>query len=103
MVGYGRSRAGQVSRSVVGRVMVALGLAALVACSGPAAGSAPAGAGGASTAARPAAPQASTAPSDPALQALVDGARQEGQLTLVWGEGTLGGADGVRRLAEGFN
>ncbi len=37
------------------------------------------------------------------LQALVEAARQEGQLSLVWGEGTLGGGDGVRRLAEGFN
>ncbi|HEY7067616.1 MAG TPA: ABC transporter substrate-binding protein [Chloroflexota bacterium] len=39
----------------------------------------------------------------PALQAVIDGARQEGQLTLIWGEGTMGGTDGVRRIAEGLN
>ena len=50
----------------------------------------------------PAAPRAD-GPRDPALQALIDGARQEGQLTLVWGEGTLGGTNGVRRIAEGLN
>src|SRR6266849_560470 len=37
------------------------------------------------------------------LQALIDGARQEGQLSLVWGAGTMGGREGVARLAEGFN
>ena len=37
------------------------------------------------------------------LQALIDAARREGQLTFIWGEGTLGGTEGVRRLAEGFN
>jgi hypothetical protein len=33
------------------------------------------------------------------LQALVEGARKEGQLTLVWGEGILGGTTGARHLA----
>jgi iron(III) transport system substrate-binding protein len=37
------------------------------------------------------------------LQALVEGARKEGQLTLVWGEGILGGTTGARHLADGFN
>src|SRR2546423_2868970 len=37
------------------------------------------------------------------LQALIEGARQEGQLSLVWGAGTMGGREGVARLAEGFN
>src|SRR5262249_52489375 len=37
------------------------------------------------------------------LQPLIDAARQEGQLALIWGEGSLGGSDGGRRLAEGFN
>jgi iron(III) transport system substrate-binding protein len=37
------------------------------------------------------------------LQSLIDAARQEGQLSLIWGEGTMGGSDGVRKLAEGFN
>jgi hypothetical protein len=49
----------------------------------------------------PAAP-ATVAPS-PELQALIDGARREGQLRLVWGEGTSGGAEGVARLANGLN
>ena len=39
----------------------------------------------------------------PALQSLVDGARQEGSLSFVWGQGTLGGTEGIRRLADGFN
>jgi ABC-type Fe3+ transport system substrate-binding protein len=36
-------------------------------------------------------------------QALVDAARREGQLTFVWGATTMGGREGLRRLAEGFN
>ena len=36
-------------------------------------------------------------------QELVDAARREGQLTFVWGATTMGGRDGLRRLAEGFN
>jgi len=47
---------------------------------------------------------ASSSPSaSPALQRLVDGARQEGSLSFVWGQGTLGGTEGIRRLADGFN
>jgi iron(III) transport system substrate-binding protein len=38
-----------------------------------------------------------------ALQALVAAARQEGSLSLVWGQGSMGGSEGVARLAEGFN
>ncbi|HLH25803.1 MAG TPA: ABC transporter substrate-binding protein [Chloroflexota bacterium] len=68
----------------------------LAACSAPA--SRPA-APSASSAAAPAA--AATVPAP--LQALIDGARQEGQLTLVWGENTAGGAEGARRWADGFN
>src|SRR5439155_25489090 len=45
---------------------------------------------------------AAQAPSS-GLQGLVDGARREGQLTLIWGENTAGGNEGVRRWAEGFN
>jgi iron(III) transport system substrate-binding protein len=37
------------------------------------------------------------------LQALVEAARQEGELTLVWGDAVLGGTRGVPRLAERFN
>jgi ABC-type Fe3+ transport system substrate-binding protein len=52
--------------------------------------------------AAPAAPR-TDGPREPALQALIDAARAEGQLTLVWGEGTIGGTNGVRRIAEGLN
>ncbi len=37
------------------------------------------------------------------MQELVEAARQEGQLNLVFGTGTLGGAEGIKRLEEGFN
>jgi iron(III) transport system substrate-binding protein len=40
---------------------------------------------------------------DPRLQPLIEGARREGSLSLIWGDGTMGGSDGIRRLAEGFN
>ncbi len=56
--------------------------------------------GGANTGA---AASASATTGNAALQRLVDGARQEGSLSLVWGQGTLGGTEGIRRLAEGFN
>ena len=39
----------------------------------------------------------------PALQAVIDAARQEGTLDLVWAEGVVGGREGVSRLAEGLN
>src|SRR5262249_48246598 len=35
--------------------------------------------------------------------AMVDAARKEGQLALIWGDGTMGGSEGIRRLADGFN
>jgi ABC-type Fe3+ transport system substrate-binding protein len=65
---------------------------------GAAGGTAPAAGTTGSAGSAPAAPAVS-----PALQAIVDGARQEGQLTLVWGEGTLGGTTGVQRIAERLN
>jgi ABC-type Fe3+ transport system substrate-binding protein len=34
---------------------------------------------------------------------LIENAKKEGQLTLVWGEATLGGSVGVARMAELFN
>jgi iron(III) transport system substrate-binding protein len=50
--------------------------------------------------------QAAAAPPAPAaslaLQALIDGARKEGSLSLVWGT-TLGGSEGLRRHAVAFN
>lgn len=65
----------------------------LAACGGT---SAPA----ASQAASAAKPAASAAP---ALQALIDGAKKEGQLNFQWGEGTEGGSKGIEELAAGFN
>ncbi len=58
-------------------------------------------------AARPSA-QAAPAPTSPEpavspeLQAMIEGARQEGNLSFVWGS-TLGGNEGMRRHAEAFN
>jgi iron(III) transport system substrate-binding protein len=43
-----------------------------------------------------------TAPS-PQLQELIEGARREGTLSLVWGDGTVGGTEATPRLAQGFN
>ena len=37
------------------------------------------------------------------LQGLIDAARQEGQLNLVWAPGLLGDSENIRRLADGFN
>jgi ABC-type Fe3+ transport system substrate-binding protein len=93
--------------------LAAGGVVILVACGGGggAAPSAPAASapasgtavGGASSTA-PASQPAATAPSvSPQLQALIDGARREGSLSFVWGEGTVGGTEGVARLAERFN
>jgi ABC-type Fe3+ transport system substrate-binding protein len=52
----------------------------------------------------PAATGAAASPAAaPALAALVEAARREGSLSFIWGEGTMGGSEGTRRLAEGFN
>jgi ABC-type Fe3+ transport system substrate-binding protein len=37
------------------------------------------------------------------LQDLIEGARREGQLVLIGGEGTFGGTEAIRRLADGYN
>jgi ABC-type Fe3+ transport system substrate-binding protein len=83
------------------RIAVA-GALLLTACApagGPQAGSARTSGGATTSAAAPAtAPQAL-----PALQALVDGARQEGSLDLVWSESVLGGSEGARKLQELIN
>src|SRR5262249_42863852 len=83
----------------LGTVTSALVLLALAACTpGRAAPAAqPPSAGGSSSAA----PAASTA--GQALPALIDAARQEGQLTLVWSETAIGGTATAQRLGEGFN
>jgi iron(III) transport system substrate-binding protein len=76
----------------------ALALAALLALAGCASG-----AGRPQSSQAPAAAPASATSVDPGLQALVDGARREGALSLIWGDGTMGGTEGIRRLADGFN
>src|SRR5207237_4997434 len=64
-------------------------------------------AAGPATSPAPPAASATGAPAPPAqgdaLQVMVEAARKEGQLTLIWGGGTMGGSEGVRRLAEGYN
>jgi ABC-type Fe3+ transport system substrate-binding protein len=82
--------------------LIAACLAILTTC-GPssASSSSPARSSGAAPA--PQAAASATSAASPELQALVDGARQEGSLSLVWGEGTVGGTQGTRRLAERFN
>ena len=91
-------------RSVVGSLAL---LVTLVACGSPApsgSGAAkPGAAAGSGSAAAPASGGAAPAAVSPALQAIIDGARQEGQLTLVWGEGTVGGVSGAQRIADGLN
>jgi iron(III) transport system substrate-binding protein len=47
-------------------------------------------------------PAEATPARSPTLQALVDGARQEGRLDLIWGENTAGGPEGVRRWVQGL-
>ncbi len=78
------------------RGLVALMLLAAAAC-------APATAGPARPAGGPA---ATIEPSGPALssgaQALVEAARTEGGLSLVWGEGSVGGSETQQALAAGF-
>jgi iron(III) transport system substrate-binding protein len=49
-----------------------------------------------------AAPAGAAAPSG-TLQTLIEGARREGQLDLIWGDSSIGGAAGAQRLADGFN
>lgn len=76
------------------RTILAAGLllVSLVACAPAAAPAAPAPA---------AAPPVAVAPGDP-LAAVIDAARREGQLNLVWTE-NVGSAEGIRRWIEGFN
>lgn len=70
---------------------VAFALSACGGSAGPAASSVPAAAAGQTSAGNP-----------PQLQAIIDAAKKEGQLSLAFGEGTMGGTDGIRQLAEGF-
>lgn len=80
------------------RRALGLGLVVLLLACGPrAAGSTPP-AGDAA-----AAPAAAASSLPPALQAVVDGARQEGRLDLVWSQSTLDGTAGARKLQDAIN
>src|SRR5579862_7566180 len=63
--------------------------------------------GGAAPAVPGSAPESSSgaqaSPASASLQAVIDGARREGQITLVWGEGTVGGSEGAKQLVAGLN
>ncbi|HLY65265.1 MAG TPA: ABC transporter substrate-binding protein, partial [Chloroflexota bacterium] len=63
--------------------------------------------GGTPASAPSAQPGAASAPASAAanteLQTIIDGARKEGQLSLVFGEGTMGGTEAINQLAVGFN
>jgi ABC-type Fe3+ transport system substrate-binding protein len=48
-------------------------------------------------------PGAGGAARPPALEALIEGARREGSLDLVWSQSTLGGSDGARELQRLIN
>lgn len=45
----------------------------------------------------------SSAISKDTLEGLIDGARKEGELNLMWGQEALGGTQGVPMMADGFN
>jgi iron(III) transport system substrate-binding protein len=87
---------------------VAIVLFGAAACApAPASPAAAPGAGAAqapaqSAGAAPPAQTAGTAPSGP-LAEMIEAARQEGQLNLVWSQNTTGGAEAVRRWTDGFN
>jgi iron(III) transport system substrate-binding protein len=88
--------------------IASIGLVALVACgpsaAAPSAARPPANAAGAPTAPPVGLPSSSgESPAVPSadLQAVVDGARQEGQLTLAWD--SIAESDVRQRLAAGFN
>jgi len=81
-------------------LLALLVLGSLAGCGGsaaPPAAASPVGSAGAS-----AASQSAPAGGDTS-QSLIDGARKEGQLTLVWGENALGGSAGIPKIAAGFN
>jgi ABC-type Fe3+ transport system substrate-binding protein len=96
--------------ATMSRAILAAGLLLAGACTTPAAPrAAPAGAGGAASASG-AAPASSSAPvavtsepRSPALQAVVDGARTEGTLSLVWSDSSYGGVDGIQRIMDNLN
>jgi iron(III) transport system substrate-binding protein len=79
--------------SPLARCLVASAWLLAVSCAPPTPRQAPAPA---------AAPPSASATLPPAALALVATARQEGSLSLVWGEGSVGGSDSQQTLAAGF-
>ena len=47
--------------------------------------------------------QGAAAQTSPALKGLIDAAKKEGELTLSWGEGTLGGTAGLKTFEKQIN
>lgn len=73
-------------------------------CAQPAAAPAPRASAPAQPAAAPAQASApAPAAASPAQQQLIDAARREGELLLVWSESTLNGTEGARRMGAQFN
>src|SRR5688500_6152327 len=95
------SRLRVVAASVLTLALVACGPGAATSGTQPARGADAPARPASAPAAQDAAPQ-DTAP-NAALQALIDGARREGQLVLIGGDGTFGGPEAIRRLADGYN
>jgi iron(III) transport system substrate-binding protein len=86
------------SPAAYARAIAVLAVALVLACAPAAPRAAPAPPAGGTTAA----PQGPAA-HPPALQALIDGARQEGRLELVWSQSTLRGSAGARTMQDAIN
>jgi ABC-type Fe3+ transport system substrate-binding protein len=95
------------------RAVSVLLVLALVACTPGSGSTASGGTSAAASAARAAGstatgtptggPMVGDAPQADTLPALVDAARREGQLNLIWSNNSFGGVEGARRWAESFN
>jgi ABC-type Fe3+ transport system substrate-binding protein len=46
---------------------------------------------------------AASEPRGPALQAVIDGARGEGTVSLIWSDSSFGGRDGAQRMVDNLN
>jgi ABC-type Fe3+ transport system substrate-binding protein len=81
------------------RALAIVGLVSVLACA-PTTASPPRPAASAEP---DAAPAASAAPDNPALAAVIAGARQEGTLSVIWSSNTLGGRQGSERIVDSLN
>jgi ABC-type Fe3+ transport system substrate-binding protein len=89
---------------ITGILAVVLTVGCAPSAAAPAAKPAGAAPSGVAPAGGAAAPQAASKPAtSDAMAKLIEGARQEGELLLMWGPDTNGGPEGARRLGEGFN